>query len=325
MWLVKSSSDLILTPTAIALGNFDGIHLGHQQVISSIWTKSSSSLVQKSREQDPLLHSTVVTFDPHPREFFSGQKTQCLTPLPEKVKLLEQIGIKQLVLLPFDRELAALSPQQFVEQILVQKLQAARICVGEDFRFGHQRAGGASELEALASPFGIEVIITGLQTCNSEELRISSSRIRQALADGNIEAAKGMLGRPYSLTGTIIKGQQLGRKIGFPTANLDLPSHKLLPRYGVYCVRVEIEDDLTQDNPKTSFNGVMNIGYRPTVQGEGPTVEVHLLDWSGDLYGKSLTVSLEQFLRPETKFPSLDALKAQITEDCQLARKILTG
>lgn len=339
MWIVKSSSDKILTPTAIALGNFDGIHLGHQKVVSSIWTQSNLagsliSPVQKS-EKKYSPHSTVVTFNPHPREFFSGQKKQCLTPLPEKVKLLEKMGIEQLVLLPFDGELASLNPQQFVEEILLQKLQAMRVSVGKDFRFGYQRTGGAEDLRAIASRFGVEVLITSLQTFPSQdntlkEVRISSSCIRQALAEGDIGEANRMLGRFYTLTGTVIRGQQLGRTIGFPTANLQLPIDKLLPRYGVYCVRVEIENPQTSGaqgvghiTPKTGLNGVMNIGYRPTVAGDLPTVEVHLLDWSGDLYGQCLTVSLEQFLRPEEKFPSLDALKAQIKADCDLARKIL--
>lgn len=321
MWLSKSKSDSILTPTAIALGNFDGVHLGHKKVVSSIWT----SAVLNPEKKDPVIYSTVVTFSPHPREFFSGQKKQCLTPLPEKIKLLERIGIEQLVLLPFDRELASLSPQEFVEEILVQKLQAMRVSIGEDFRFGCQRSGDAEDLKAIASGFGIEVVITSLQTCETQELRISSSRIRQALAEGNIEEANRMLGRPYTLTGTVIKGQQLGRTIGFPTANLDVSSDKLLPRYGVYCVRVELEDDSADSNSTIYLNGVMNVGCRPTVKGEQPTIEVHLFDWSGDLYGRRLTVSLEQFIRPEAKFPSLEALKTQIKADSDLALKILQG
>lgn len=305
----------MLTPTAIALGNFDGIHIGHQKVISSITTDKV--------EVYPHCHSTVVTFNPHPQEFFSGQKKQCLTPLPEKVKWLEKMGIEQLVLLPFNQELSYLSPQQFVEQIIVQKLQAMRVSVGEDFRFGYRRKGDVEDLKAIASGFGIEVIITSLQNCQTQGVRVSSSRIRQALAEGDISEANRMLGRSYSLTGKVIAGQQLGRTIGFPTANLQLSADKLLPRYGVYCVRVEIEDDQTEINPQIGLNGVMNIGCRPTVEGDRPTVEVHLLDWSGDLYGRGLIVHLEKFLRAEQKFPSLDALKERIQADCDLAKTIL--
>jgi riboflavin kinase/FMN adenylyltransferase len=231
--------------------------------------------------------------------------------------------------LPFDRELAALSPQQFVEEILVRQLQATRISVGQDFRFGHKRAGTAEDLRAIASQYGVKVVITSLQTFpenNSEQspVRISSSYIRQALAEGDIPQANRMLGRAYTLTGTVVTGQQLGRTIGFPTANLQLPPAKLLPRYGVYCVRVFLEES-TGGFPhcQPPIKGVMNIGCRPTVKGNAPTVEVHLLDWCGDLYGQTLTVSLEKFLRPEQKFPSLEALKVQILADCDLARKIL--
>ncbi|NJO94523.1 MAG: bifunctional riboflavin kinase/FAD synthetase [Hydrococcus sp. RM1_1_31] len=317
MW-VTTSIEQILKPNAIALGNFDGIHRGHQKVLQPILQSLSKEAVGKSNSP----YSTVVTFNPHPQEFFSGQSKQLLTPLCEKVKYLEKLGVEQLVLLPFDRELAALSPQQFVEEILIKHLQATRISVGQDFRFGHKRLGTAQDLKAIAANFGVEVIITALYTGQATEgeqisPRISSSLIRQALAEGDLLKANQMLGRAYTLTGIVVKGQQLGRTIGFPTANLELPPSKLLPRYGVYCVRVFIEESCTP------IQGVTNIGCRPTVEGDRPTIEVHLLDWTGDLYGQAVTVSLEKFLRPEQKFASLDALKAQITADCDLARQIL--
>jgi riboflavin kinase/FMN adenylyltransferase len=324
--VITSLTDLVLVPNAIALGNFDGIHLGHQKVLqpilqasAAVGCKTSSSLQEPVRNKD-FPYSTVVTFNPHPQEFFTGQSKQLITPLPEKVKLLEGLGVEQLILLPFDRELAALSPQQFVEEILVRRLQAIRISVGKDFRFGNKRAGTAEDLREIAANFGVEVAIASLQTCQSSdgEPRISSSLIRQALAEGDIPQANRMLGRAYSLIGEVVTGQQLGRMIGFPTANLQLPPIKLLPRYGVYCVRVMLGED-----GETIVKGVMNIGCRPTVEGNAPTVEVHLLDWSGDLYGQTITVSLEKFLRPEQKFSSLDALKEQITADCDRARKIL--
>jgi riboflavin kinase/FMN adenylyltransferase len=333
--IVTSLADRVLTPNAIALGNFDGIHLGHQEVLQPILYASvmvSCPVSDSAKELVRDIHrsySTVVTFNPHPQEFFTGQSKQLLTPLPEKVKLLEDLGVEQLVLLPFDRELAALSPQQFVEEILVRQLQATRISVGQDFRFGHKRTGTAEDLRAIASQYGVKVVITSLQTFpenNSEQspIRISSSYIRQALAEGDIPQANRMLGRAYTLTGKVVTGQQLGRTIGFPTANLELLPSKLLPRYGVYCVRVFLEES-TRELPhrQPPIKGVMNIGCRPTVKGNAPTVEVHLLDWCGDLYGQTLTVSLEKFLRPEQKFPSLEALKVQILADCDLARKIL--
>lgn len=325
MRVITSLTDLVLAPNAIALGNFDGVHLGHQKVLQPILQASavvgctvSASLQEPFRNRE-FPYSTVVTFNPHPQEFFTGQSKQLLTPLPEKVKLLKKLGVEQLILLPFDRELAALSPQQFVEEILVRRLQATRVSVGGDFRFGHKRAGTAEDLREIAANFGVEVAIASLQTCqgSDSEPRISSSLIRQALAEGDIPKANQMLGRAYTLIGEVVTGQQLGRTIGFPTANLQLPPVKLLPSYGVYCVRVILEEG------GETIKGVMNIGCRPTVKGNAPTVEVHLLDWSGNLYGQTLTVSLEKFLRPEQKFPSLDALKEQITIDRDRAREIL--
>ncbi|MGB5596825.1 MAG: bifunctional riboflavin kinase/FAD synthetase [Crocosphaera sp.] len=307
MWVTSSTSNVI-TPTAIALGNFDGIHLGHRQVLKPI--------LDLRKDYTP----TVVTFTPHPQEFFSGKTRQLLTPLTEKVKILESLKIRQLIRLPFDRGLASLTPQEFVADILVKKLNAKYITVGQDFRFGQGRSGNAQMLQEIAQNFGVFVHITKLKTCSAfndvHPLRISSSKIRQCLANGNVRQAKEMLSYPYTLEGIVVKGQQIGRTIGVPTANLQVPSDKLLPRRGVYCVFVPLGTD-------NIIKGVINIGSRPTVNGQVPTVEVHLLDWSGNLYGKFLTVYLEKFLRPEQKFPSLDALKCQIRQDCQMARKIL--
>ncbi|WP_341732052.1 bifunctional riboflavin kinase/FAD synthetase [Microcoleus sp. EPA2] len=406
MWVTYSCT-AALTPTAVALGNFDGLHLGHRQVVQPILTRSirdnsgqisatvsapqrdlgqlaptnNENLVfepDTTREFDPAdslvlarwgknsdvglsqtrtedhqipgwnsdgdvrFYGTVVTFDPHPQEFFTGQAKKLLTPLAEKIELLEAMGVEQLVLLPFDRELAALTAEEFVEEILVGQLQASRISVGMDFRFGRGRTGTAVDLQAIASNYGIDVTLVGLHTCESGE-RISSSVIRESLASGDLQRANQLLGRPYSLVGPIVRGQQLGRTIGFPTANIQLPPSKFLPRFGVYAVRVSIEDgdgvfpdessSYKWENPKSLrpgesldlslVHGVMNVGCRPTVDGQQPTVEVHLLDWSGDLYGKTLSVSLVEFLRPEQKFPSLEALKTQIQADCDLARSVL--
>lgn len=399
MW-VTSSCTAALTPTAVALGNFDGLHLGHRQVVQPILNRSpglnSATISARSnlralvgdgenfdRQQDaewdnnseepPViallnhkfdgytrqkaeenrflgrnfdavdrLYGTVVTFDPHPQEFFTGQPKQLLTPLAEKVELLEAMGVEQLVLLPFDRELADLTADEFVEKILVRQLQASRISVGMDFHFGRGRAGTAVDLQSIASSYGIDVTLIGLHTCPEGE-RISSSIIRESLASGDLKRANQLLGRPYSLVGSVVGGQRLGRTIGFPTANIELPPEKFLPRFGVYAVQVlvknqagKIEDRTSSyewKNPKSLIssqssdlsilNGVMNVGCRPTVDGKQPTIEIHLLDWSGDLYGQTLSASLVEFLRSEQKFASLDALKTQIQADCDVARKVL--
>jgi FAD synthase len=402
---VTSSCTAALTPTAVALGNFDGLHLGHRQVVQPILNRSpglNSGAISASgskkrslvgdgdnlvREQDAAwdnhpaeppaiallnhnfdgytgiraegknlsgydsggverLYGTVVTFDPHPQEFFTGQPKKLLTPGSEKVELLEAMGVEQLVLLPFDRELADLTASEFVEQILVRQLQASRISVGMDFRFGRGRAGTALDLQSIASSYGIDVTLIGLHTCGEGE-RISSSVIRESLASGDLKRANLLLGRPYSLVGTVVGGQRLGRTIGFPTANIELPPEKFLPRFGVYAVQVlvsrlskseagKIKDQSSSyewESPKSLIsgvgsdlsilNGVMNVGCRPTVDGQQPTIEIHLLDWSGDLYGQTLSASLVEFLRPEQKFADLEALKTQIQADCDVARRVL--
>lgn len=304
--LIASSSEQIRTPTAIALGNFDGIHQGHCSVLRSLIEFNLQSHACPS----------VVSFTPHPREFFTGQKVQLLTPIPQKAELLANLGIEQLILLPFDRNLASLSPQEFIDKILVQQLHAKSVSVGVDFRFGYQRKGTGADLKELAAKYDIEVRLNSLHTyqnSDAKDVRVSSSSIRQALAEGKIPTANRMLGRAYSLWGKVVTGKQLGRTIGFPTANLDVAPEKLLPRFGVYAVDVLL--------PDTTLKGVMNIGCRPTVAGEYPTVEVHILKWSGDLYDLDLRVNLIDFIRPEQKFDSVEALKQQITQDCQSALK----
>ncbi|MER3493002.1 MAG: bifunctional riboflavin kinase/FAD synthetase [Mastigocladus sp. ERB_26_2] len=342
---VTSSPELALTPTAVALGKFDGVHRGHQRVIQPIlppfrkdgeierWGDWEMGRLGDGEKVTPPPHngsifSTVVTFDPHPQEFFTGKPRSLLTPLDEKVYQLRSLGVQQLVLLPFDKELCALTPEEFVEKILVQQLQAVQISVGQDFRFGSKRSGTAHDLQIIAAKYNIPVTIASLETCAEsqenqtqvyQQTRISSSLIREILASGDIERANQLLGRPYTLIGTVIQGQQVGRTIGFPTANLELPKDKFLPHHGVYAVRVFTVNE-TLDITGNAYFGVMNIGNRPTVNGIHLSVEVHLFDWSGDLYGKKLAVHLEKFLRPEQKFPNLEALKTQIQLDCSAAR-----
>ena len=327
MWITSLTSKA-QTPNAIALGNFDGLHLGHRQVIQPI-----------INYQNTTSQKTVVTFDPHPQEFFSGESKKLLTPLSEKAQQLKSLGVNQLILLPFNRELAQLSPQEFVKNILIEELKANFITVGEDFRFGYERSGTAKDLQDICSQFGIDVYITPLKT-GIDNLRISSSAIRDALSEGDMNQVIQLLGRNYTLTGTVDYGEKLGRTIGFPTANLKLSPFKLIPRQGVYSVKVflhkylkcsqsipNLEDKIARgsleysDNISFSkpINGVMNIGTRPTVNGKRQTIEVHLLNWTDDIYGQTLTVSLEKFLRPEQKFSSLDELQKQIKIDCERA------
>jgi len=338
---VTSSFNNIRVPTITALGNFDGIHLGHRQVIQPVlpldlhsdqqWGDEKNS-VPESIGEPP--YSTVLTFSPHPQEFFSGKPRLLLSPLTEKIRQLAFLGVEQLVLLPFNQELSNLSPQAFVETILLDLLKCQKISIGEDFRFGYQRTGTAADLRAIAERFGIPVTLVPLHTHNHE--RISSSEIRAALESGQLERVNSLLGRSYTIQGQVIPGKQIGRTLGFPTANLKIPSEKFLPCSGVYCVWVwELMNPTTAWHQGDSFSipyhtmasdewerrpGVMNIGYRPTLGGTQQSIEVHLLDWTGDLYGKTLVLSLEKFLRPEQTLSSLPALQDQIAADCQIAR-----
>ena len=322
MQTIASLTD-VLTPTIVALGNFDGIHRGHLQVIQPILTRNFNpgypSNGASSKPASPVRpYSTVVTFTPHPQEFFTGRPKTLLTPIPEKMQYLTELGVEQLVLLPFNRELANLSALDFVKTILFERLQVQGISIGQDFRFGVGRTGTAQNLKEIAHQSQIPVHITPLQFEGQE--RISSSAIRQALLTGKLDQANGLLGRPYTLEGKVVKGQQLGRTIGFATANLKLPANKFLPHHGVYgvWVRATPGSGLSQLQP-----GVMNLGMRPTVSGQTLTLEVHLFDWSGDLYGHQLQVQLDCFIRPEQKFTSLEDLKAQIARDCQTAKQKL--
>jgi riboflavin kinase / FMN adenylyltransferase len=322
---VASSTEGLLTPTAVALGKFDGVHLGHQRVIQPVL----QSVRGESSAENPRPYSTVVTFDPHPHQFFTGLPRDLLTPLDEKVQELRSLGVEQLVLLPFDRELSALSPEEFVDKILVQQLQCQQISVGQDFCFGKKRVGTAQDLQLLAAKYNIPVTIVPIQTDinnlpTTDDTRISTSLIRESLEVGDIPRANRLLGRPYTLTGVVVTGQKLGRTIGFPTANIQLPKDKFLPRHGVYAIALMIDSE-TPDTLPTKQLGVMNIGNRPTINGIDTSVEVHLLDWSGDLYGKSLAVQLVEFLRPEQKFSSLEALKNQIQLDCTAAKQLFNS
>jgi riboflavin kinase / FMN adenylyltransferase len=290
----------VAKPTAVALGNFDGVHCGHQRAIELLLNHAAA------------LHSTVVTFDPHPQQFFSGQTRQLLTTVTEKAGCLASLGVEQLVLLTFDQDLVRLTPAEFVARILHQELSAQQIVVGADFRFGYQRAGDATMLATLAAEHGMKTHI--LELAFDRDQRIGSSRVRAALLDGELREVDRLLGRSYSIAGLVVPGQQLGRTLGFPTANIDYPPIKFLPRLGVYCVRV----DTAQER---QLPGVMNIGKRPTVNGQSTSVEVHLLNWTGDLYGQQLTIYLDQFLRPEQKFAGLPELTSQIQTDCIAAQE----
>ncbi len=297
-------------PTAptLALGNFDGVHLGHQAVIAA------------AREALPDAPLAVATFDPHPRAFFSPNAPAfLLTTLPEKLRKLTALGVETCYILPFDAALSQMSPDDFVRKVLVEGLGVGAVTVGGDFRFGAKRVGDTATLEKLGAASGFGV--TALDTVADEEGALySSSSARAALRDGKPQDAAAILGEPHRIRGIVEQGDQRGRTLSFPTANLAL-SGILAPKFGVYAVEAEI-----LDGPhKGRVAGVANLGMRPTFEKTVPILEAHLFDFAGDLYGAEIAVSLVDYIREERKFDGLDALKAQITADSDRARATMLG
>jgi len=300
-----------LLPTALALGSFDGLHRGHRQVIAAVTEACPVGAVP-----------TVVSFWPHPRELLHGEARLRLDLPEEKLQLLEPLGIRQLVLVPFTRELAAMTPQAFVEQVLLGQLEARRVAVGDNFRFGAGRSGGAADLVRLGAACGIEVSVLPMLWDGSE--RVSSSRIRRALANGEIAEANRLLERPYRFWGRVGSGRGLGRQLGWPTANLQVDGHKFLPLEGVYTASAWlVESSLAPGAPGAEpMAAVMNLGPQPTVDPHSSSaVEVHLLDRQLELAGCQLVVEPLRLLRRQQRFPSLEALTAQIERDADQARR----
>lgn len=282
----------------VTSGMFDGVHRGHQKILTRL--KEISELIGGE--------SVVLTFWPHPRMVVSedSQNLQLLSTLDEKITLLEDFGIDHLFILPFTRTFSELSCEAYVRKILLEGIGTKKLVIGYDHHFGRNREGNFEYLKRNESLFGFEVEEIPRQEI--DELAVSSSRIRKDLTTGLIEEANSLLGRPYSFSGTVVKGRQLGRTIGFPTANLQLhEDYKLIPAHGVYAVRATHGDN--------RYKGMLNIGTRPTVDGTNRTIEVNLFDFDKDIYGENLKIELLKYLRPEQKFESLDALKEQIQRD----------
>jgi riboflavin kinase/FMN adenylyltransferase len=256
----------------------------------------------------------VLTFDPHPIRVIAPAKapTALLGTLAHKARVMEGLGVRLFIPLHFDIELARMEASEFIDKLTATPVRT--IAVGEDWRFGHNRGGDVNFLQQEAARRGF--LLEAVAPVMHDGERVSSTRIRQAIRDGNLHAAEQMLGRPYSVAGKVIEGEKLGRTIGFPTANL-ATGEAQLPPDGVWAVRVLLPDD--RDLP-----GVANLGLRPTVGGDARTFEVHLLDFPGDLYGQELEIRFQKHLRPEIKFSSIDALRLQIQQDADEARKILT-
>ena len=283
--------------TIVTLGTFDGVHLGHAAILKKLTQNT----------QNGIFESTVLTFFPHPRMVLQGKSDlKLLNTINEKIDLLEKIGIDNLIIHPFDEKFAELNAEEFVSTILVNQLRVQKIIIGYDHRFGKNRTANIDDLINFGTQYGFEVEQISAQEI--DEISISSTKIRTALEEGDIQLANEYLGYRYFLSGTVVKGKQLGRTIGFPTANISLEEdYKLVPQNGVYVVRAEIDG-------KTIY-GMMNIGFNPTVQGKKKTIEVHLFDFDSDIYNCKIQVSILQRIRSEKKFESVEVLKDQLKKD----------
>lgn len=283
--------------TILTLGTFDGVHIGHKKILEKV--------IQNT--QDEKYESLVLTFFPHPRMILQERsEIKLLNTMSEKILLLEQLGIQNLVIHPFDEIFSRLTAEDFVRTVLVEQFKIHKIIIGYDHRFGRNRTADINNLIEFGEKYGFEVEQISAQEINA--ISVSSTKIRNAIQEGEMLLANKYLGYHYFLTGTVIKGKQLGRTIGFPTANLKIEEdYKLIPSKGVYIVSSEINNQIVF--------GMMNIGNNPTVGNETLSVEIHYLNFEGDLYDQKITVAIYQRIRNEEKFDSLSLLKEQIEKD----------
>ncbi len=295
-----------LKNAVVTSGTFDGVHLGHQKILSR--------LIDLAKETQGV--SVVISFWPHPRFVLSAKKPdlKLLSTIKEKIDLLENTGIDHFVIIPFTKEFSLLSSEQFIQDILIDKIQTKNLVIGYDHRFGRNREGGFDYLVANQHKFPFQ--IEEIPEQDIDDLEISSTLIRKALREGNVAKAQKLLGHPYSLRGAVILGDQLGRKINFPTANIAIEQEeKLIPDDGVYAVKIKVGQRL--------FKGMLNIGFRPTVNGVQRTVETHIFNFEEDIYTQEIEVFFYDRIRKEKKFVDIHALKNQLVEDKKEAEKIL--
>lgn len=289
----------------VTIGTFDGVHLGHQKIINQL--KAEAAAIQGE--------TVLLTFHPHPRIvlFPENHGVRLLQSEEEKVHALEQLGLNNVIIVPFTKKFSNLTAQEFVEQILVKNLHPKKVVIGYDHQFGNNREGNINYLRAVSSKYNFQVI--EIPARSIDEVNISSTKIRESLLHGNVETAKLYLSRPHELSGIVVKGDQLGRTIGFPTANISMSdATKIIPANGVYAVKVKIKSGL--------YFGMMNIGNRPTVSDEQQQkLEVHLFDFHQNIYEESITVYFEKRIREEKKFANLEELKFAIKQDEEFCRR----
>ncbi|MBM7564660.1 bifunctional riboflavin kinase/FAD synthetase [Paenibacillus sacheonensis] len=304
--IADSEAVLRAKPKTLAIGHFDGVHRGHQNVISQAIASARASGLQ----------GAVMTFHPHPKEVLgrNGQYQSSLTPLTDKVECFRKLGVEVVYIVQFDLDFAGVTPAEFVDRVL-RPLQVKRAIVGFDFTFGARGAGKPETLGALGEPdIGVEIVEPFMQDGD----KVSSTRIREALLGGRPEEAAELLGEPYEVRGVVVQGEGRGRKLGYPTANIQQEAGFFIPRQGVYAIMAKVEGQ--------RIPGVLNIGVKPTFHDHlpEPVMEAHLFDFNGDLYGKTVSIQFIAFLRMEKKFGSIEELVAQIHSDGDEARALLT-
>ncbi len=294
-------------PTAITIGTFDGVHIGHRKILER--------LINDAKKTG--LRSTVLTFFPHPRMVLQKDtEIKLLNTVQEKIKILEHIGLDYLIIHPFTLEFSRLSSTEFVRDILVNELKAKKIIIGYDHRFGRNRNANIQDLIAFGNTLNFEVEEIAAQEI--DDVSVSSTKIRNAIIDGNMKTANEYLGYNYMLTGDVKKGKGLGRQLNFPTANLFIrEKYKLIPKNGVYVVKSILNDKL--------FYGMMNIGFNPTVDGSSKSIEIHFFDFKSDIYGENIQVDILERIRDEHKFNSLEELKTQLLKDKQTSIGIISS
>ncbi|MCF6297060.1 MAG: bifunctional riboflavin kinase/FAD synthetase [Flavobacteriaceae bacterium] len=291
----------------LTIGTFDGVHIGHQKIIERL-----NELKSEGKNK-----SVILTFFPHPRKILNfGNDFKMLNTIDEKIQLLNKFGLNYLVIEPFTKEFSRLTALKFVRDILVKKLNIAKLVIGHDHQFGKNREGNFEQLQEYGKLYGFNVEKISAQEI--ENVSVSSTKIRKAIENGKIEKANTYLGYHYLLSGKIVKGKGLGRKLNYPTINLLIKeNYKLIPKTGVYIIKTLINN--------TVVYGIMNIGYRPTIDGKHQTIEIHLLDFSADLYGNKIQIEVLKRLRNEQKFDSLESLIQQIQKDEEQARKLISN
>lgn len=306
MQYIKNTTKFSVSgPTAVSIGKFDGVHLGHQKLIGAMETKKKEC------------QTVLFTFDVPPASLISRENKGVLTTNEERAMLLKEQGVDVLVECPFVEEISSMEPEVFVRDILVEALSCKYIFAGPDCHFGYQRKGDAALLSRLQQKYGYRLEI--VEKACYEDVEISSTLIREALSRGEVEKAGKMLGRDFFYSGKVVEGERLGRKLGFPTANMLLDNRKVKVPFGVYEVVAELEDN---DGRKQFRHGIANIGTKPTVSDkECIGIETHLLDFAGDLYGKELGIHLKSFIRKEKKFQGIDQLKAEVLNNIASVRK----